>query len=181
MNLNSPQLGMRLTIFLFLFSVYGALPAQEIDSESSRVDFEIENFGINKVKGYFKGMHGNVAFDPQKPDAISFNVCISAETVSSGNKKRDAHLREDDFFNVMYHPEICFVSNKVTPRQTDYVAEGTLTILGISKPAVIVFAAHEKRLVGTMKVNRSDFSLGKGTNELMVGEEAKVTIYCYFK
>jgi polyisoprenoid-binding protein YceI len=181
MNLYIPRFAKQAAALLFHLSVCGLLFSQEIDSESSRVDFEIENFGINKVKGYFKGMQGSVVFDPQKPDAISFDVCISAETVSSGNKKRDAHLREDDFFNVMYHPEICFVSNKVTPRQTDYVADGTLTLLGISKPAVIVFTAHEKRLVGTMKVNRSDFSLGKGTSELMVGEEARVTIYCYFK
>ncbi len=154
---------------------------QEIDSKASRVDFEISNFGLNSVKGSFKGMQGTLVFDTNNTDAIAFDVCISSETVDTRNPKRDAHLREDDFFSVMYHPQICFTSNKVTVRETDFVADGTLTLLGISKPAAIVFTAHENRLVGTMKVNRTDFSLGKGTNSLIVGEEAQITIYCYFK
>lgn len=129
----------------------------------SAVKFVIKNFGLN-VGGSFKGLLGKIIFDPANPRATFFNVSIDATTVSTGNDSRDKHLRKEDYLDIANHPRLSFTSTKITDKAGVYIAEGDLTIKGISKKISFPFTAtagtNGYHFEGQFRINRRDFKVG---------------------
>ncbi len=161
---------------LLLFSLLSF--SQEIDSQNSVVNFKISNIGFNKVKGTFTGMKGEINFSPSDYSNASFNVCVDAASIDSGNKKRDEHLRNADFFNVAKFPSICFVSKSIEKTEKGYTVFGELSLHGITKNVGIPFTYMNSKLEGTLTINRFDYAVGEGTGSFMVGNEVELTIIC---
>lgn len=161
-------------------SWYGG--AQSVDTDLSKVSFEISKFKISIVNGVIGGMQGEVDLGLGKID-----VCIDPKTISTGIESRDSHLKGEDFFNVEKYPQICFVSDKITKVTGGYLAEGNLRLHGITKMVKIPL---KKNLIngytiveGSFEVNRFDFELGinASAGQFKIGEMAKVTIICILK
>ena len=161
----------------FSHSVHG----QSIDSENSIVSFSVSNMGFNTVKGTFKGMKGTVNFDLDNLSTSSFEVCIDASTIHTGNTKRDKHLKNEDFFEVDKYPSICFKSTQVTKTNSGYQAIGILSMHGISKRVEIPFTYNNNEFVGQFKLNRFDYKVGEGTGKFMVGKEIEIKIVSVVK
>lgn len=167
-----------LSLFILQISIY----AQTIDNDKSVVSFKIGNMGgLNSVKGTFTGFSGKVKFDPNQLDASKIEVCIDASTVNTGNKKRDDHLRSEDFFEVEKYPKICFTSEGITKQSQGYVAKGKLKMHGITKTVEIPLTYENNTLLGSIVLNRFDYKIGEDTGTFMVGTEAKITIKCVLK
>ncbi len=168
--------------FIYIFTIAIALgfsvQAQEIDTENSRVEFEITKLGMLNVEGVMKGMHGTVDFDPAVPEKAKFNVCIKAATVETGIDKRDEHLRTEDFFYVEKYPEICIESLIVSKTESGYVTKAELTILEVTREIEIPFTYENNTLKGSFTLNRFDYNLGEDTGTVMAGSEVDVTIIC---
>ena len=123
------------------------------------------------MKGVFK-------FDPNAIEKAKFNICIEASTVHTGNEKRDAHLRDPDFFEVEKYPEICFTSSTVIKTEKGYLTKGKLTIHGVTKEVEIPFTFENNTFVGTISIERLDYKLGEDFGSLKVGKTATVIITC---
>jgi polyisoprenoid-binding protein YceI len=85
--------------FVILFISYAnCLFAQHITpvEQNSTIKFKISHVMIfrSTVTGTFKGLKGEILFDPKNPGQCSFNVSVEAETISTGIEMRDNHLRE---------------------------------------------------------------------------------------
>ncbi|HLV40833.1 MAG TPA: YceI family protein [Brumimicrobium sp.] len=167
-----------LSIALFQFS----LTAQKIDKDKSIVNFKIGNMGgLNSVKGTFSGFSGNVVFSPHDLSSAKIDVCIDASTVNTGNKKRDNHLRTEDFFEVEKYPKICFNAKEIIKSTNGFIAKGTLKMHGVTKTVEIPLTYENNMLTGKLKVNRFDYKIGEDTGTFMVGTEAEITINCQLK
>ncbi|MDT0606221.1 YceI family protein [Croceitalea rosinachiae] len=113
----------------------------KIDSNHSKINFEISYFKVGTIKGAFEAYSGSFT---QKNDAFS-DVTISIQTASinTNQKDRDKHLRTDEFFNAEEHQEITFTSTEIIKTGKDtYELKGDFTMSGITKP--IVLKATEK-------------------------------------
>ncbi len=150
--------------------------AQTINSEQSHVDFKIGNMRFNTVKGTIDGMQGQVFFMENDLANSSFNVCVDVATINTGSKKRDEHLREEDFFYVDQYPTICFSSKSFQKTGATYIATGTLTMRGISKSIDLPFSFDGKTFKGEIEVSRMAFDVGKETGTFMVSEKATISI-----
>ncbi|MFK7949551.1 MAG: YceI family protein [Saprospiraceae bacterium] len=170
-----------LGIFTILFMV--TLGKQEINSVDSGVTFEVGNMKINTVEGSFKGMKGDVNFNPKDLKNSSFEVTIDAATVDTDNNKRDEHLKNKDFFEVEKYPTIKFKSDAIVRSKKEgyHIAKGKLTIHGVSKDVKIPFTHKSGIFEGTLKVNRFDYNVGKATSTFMVSDEVTVKIICKTK
>ena len=157
------------------------MQAQEIDTENSRVEFEITKLGMLNVEGVIKGMQGTVDFDPAVPENAKFNVCIKAATVKTGIDKRDEHLRTEDFFYVDKYPEICVNSLSVSRTESGYVTKAELTILDVTREVEIPFIYENNTLKGSFTLNRFDYGLGEDTGTVMAGSEVDITIISKLK
>jgi len=165
--------------FLFMFVII--LDAQTFDTEKSIVNFSIRNMKVNTVKGTFTGMQGEINFDVDNLENSGFNVYIDPATVSTDNKKRDDHLRNEDFFHVEKYPKILYVSSSVNKIENGYHTKGNLTMHGITKEVEGDFNFNGEKFWGNVKVNRLDYKVGEGTNTFMVGDEVSLEIICYVK
>lgn len=148
-----------------------------LNIEKSYVEFKVSNIKVNSVSGTFKGMKGNVQFDPNNIQKARFDVCVDASTINTENKKRDDHLKTADYFDTEKYPNICFKSNAVTKTNLGYSTTGTLTLHGVSKVVTIPFVLKDKTLSGTFKINRLDYKVGD-SGTFMVGNEVTLNIIC---
>lgn len=162
--------------FLAFFSTHSF--AQQINSTASEVSFRIGNMRINTVNGTFSGMTGSVNFNPDNPDQSQFNVCINSASVNTGNRRRDDHLREADFFNVEQFPKICFESISISKTSSGFIARGRLRLKGITRIITIPFTQQGNTLTGTFTINRLDYNVGEGTGTFLVANPVEVTIKC---
>jgi hypothetical protein len=71
-------------------------------------------FGLIPVRGRYSGFDGELHIDAA--GNASGVLRIEAETISTGIKKRDSHLRSSDFFAVERHPHMTFELTGLTPQ-----------------------------------------------------------------
>ena len=152
-------------LFLFISIVMGlGANAQKIIDAESIVNFSLENRG-SEVKGTLGGMKGDVIFDKENLDKSSFNVTMDANTINTANRKRDAHLKNEDFFETETYATISFVSSKVEKKGDKYIAIGSLSMHGVSKDVSILFNTTEEkgrqRLNGNFSLDHADYGIGK--------------------
>src|SRR5262249_10854917 len=104
-----------------------------IDKMHSEVAFQVRHL-LTKVRGWFSEFSGTVLFDEDHPERSSVSLTISASSVDTGTRDRDAHLRSDDFFAVATYPTLTFKSSRVAKTGDEtYDVTGTLTIRGVAQ------------------------------------------------
>jgi polyisoprenoid-binding protein YceI len=157
---------MRISVWLsgfLLMLTFGFAQYHPVES-GSKVQFTIKNFGFN-VGGSFRGIRGDIRFNPDSLSAARFEVAVEASTIDTDNDLRDGHLREEDYLDVKKYPHIRFVSEQVrTKRKGEYEMTGKLTIRDKTKSISFPFAAAASGkgylFTGSFKISRKDFDVG---------------------
>jgi polyisoprenoid-binding protein YceI len=152
--------------------------SQTINMTKSKVTFEIGNFGFNTVEGSFEKMSGDIIFDLLDLANSKFDVCVEASTINTKSKKRDNHLKNEDFFDTDKYPKICFLSESISKKEEKYLAQGKLSLHGVTKTVEIPFVFSASTFTGTLIINRYEFNLGSTTSKFMVSEETEIKIIC---
>jgi polyisoprenoid-binding protein YceI len=81
------------------------------DADRTSVDFAVKTFwGLLTVRGHFDRFSGSYEVGP---DGARIELTIDADSLDTGNAKRDKHLRSTDFFAVAEHPQVRFASTSV--------------------------------------------------------------------
>jgi polyisoprenoid-binding protein YceI len=142
----------------------------------STINFTIHNFGF-RTGGKLDAPQGDIVFNPDDLTHSSFQVTVKSASINTDNDSRDEHLRQTDYFDVMNHPLIRFVSSSIraTGGKSSYEATGTLTIKNKSRAISIPFLAEINGngwvFTGHFTMNRRDFDVGGSStisNELTV-------------
>src|SRR6266508_2302072 len=109
----------------------------QIDPTHSSLTFGVRHMMVATVKGSVGGLAGTLDLDPEQPEIASIEVVADPATITTGEARRDGHLRSADFFDAENHPEIRFRSTRIVRTDDDEVeVHGDLTIRGITKPIV---------------------------------------------
>ena len=162
-----------------------------IDQAHSEISFKVRHLMISNVKGTFKTFDASIYTVAQNFKTAVVDLWIDVSSISTGDAKRDEHLKSADFFDVKNHKQIAFSSNTIGDPDKDGNHElwGELTMRGISK--LIKLNIHyggtirdpwgnEKAgFTVSGKINRSEWgliwntSVGKGG--LMVSDEVIIS------
>ncbi len=159
-----------------------------IDSEKSVIDFKVSNMKVMTVKGTFKNVKGEVVFDETNLSKSSVTAEVDANTVNTGIRKRDEHLRTADFLDVATHNRIKFISTRLTVDNGRLKIHGDLTIRGITKNVVLDAGRKEEienevknkshcRITATTDISRIEF--GVDNNKLLtygIGNKVYITL-----
>lgn len=95
-----------------------------LDKDHTSVTFDVKHF-FSTVNGNFTDYNGDFIFDPSNLKNSKFSFTIPVSSVNTNNKKRDNHLKSDDFFSAAKYPVIKFVSTKIEKGSGEnYVAHG---------------------------------------------------------
>ena len=90
----------------------------QIDPAHSGVHFSVRHLMVTNVRGTFSGVKGTVVYDPANPSTTQVEATVDANTISTGDPKRDAHLKGADFLDAEKYPEIIF-KGKRTEKTSD--------------------------------------------------------------
>jgi polyisoprenoid-binding protein YceI len=123
-----------------LVSAAGTRAAEtfKIDGSHSFVVFRIQHIGVSHAWGRFDNPSGTVVIDEADPSKSKFEVEVKTASVNTGNEKRDAHLKNADFFNARQFPTISFKSTSVKKSgDNKYDVAGDLTMHGVTKALTV--------------------------------------------
>jgi polyisoprenoid-binding protein YceI len=145
---------------------------------------------IANVKGRFPGVSGSVQID-SNGTPTQIDISIDAASITTGDQKRDAHLRSADFLHVEEHPVIRFNGQRVEGDiDSKFVMHGDLLIRGVTRP-VTLYVINEGSAIdpwgndrvgysATATINRKDFglewNLALEAGGVLVGDDVRITI-----
>jgi polyisoprenoid-binding protein YceI len=162
-----------------------------IDQSHSSIEFKVRHLMIANVKGNFKVFDGSIYTSEKDFTTVEIDMWIDVASISTGDEKRDEHLKGADFFDVVNHKQITFLgSTMISPKGNDeYELWGEMTIKGITQNLKLdaVFGGIITDSMGnekagfalTGKINRADFGLvwnaTMETGGFMVSDEVHLT------
>jgi polyisoprenoid-binding protein YceI len=142
-----------------------APPRWSLDRDGSSVGFTVKTmWGLIPVRGRFDRFAGSYEVGR---NGTTIELTIEADSIDTGNPKRDEHLRSPDFFDVDDHAQVRFRSTRVNAvgDGTLHVA-GNLEAAGIAEPlefAVTVRPAGDGlALEATTTVDQRRFGMSSG-------------------
>ena len=172
-----------------------AEPARwNVDPEHSTIQFRVVHMLVSKTTGHFTEYQGFIDMDAEAETVKAIEAAIKTASVNTNHAKRDAHLRNADFFDVEKYPTMTYRMKQYQKTADGYQAVGELTLHGVTKDITLTgnFNGVAKDPRGNLragfnaegKLNRKDFGMvwsktldGGG---LVVGDEVliKLDIEC---
>ncbi len=156
---------MRYLILFFAFVSSSVVATDYAQQPGSSLGFTGSYQG-EAFTGNFAKFNSSIRFDPAKLTDSKFDVRITLSSANTKNSERDEMLVGADFFNAKAQPEARYVATKFRALGGNrFVADGVLTLRGISKAAPLTFTwtpGAKPQLVGSAKVQRLDFKVGIG-------------------
>ena len=135
----------------------------------------------------FNGTFGKwtaaISYDTAHLAASKFDVNVDLASAKTGDKDRDTALPGADFFNIAKFPKAHFVTTNFRQVGAQVVADGNLTLHGVTKPVTlnVSFKPQGKSAVldvtGTIK--RLDFGVGGGdyADTSVIAADVKITAH----
>jgi polyisoprenoid-binding protein YceI len=120
-----------------------------VDGGKTSVEFAVRTFwGLMTVRGRFDRFDGMYDVGPE---GTKIELTIDSDSIDTGNRTRDKHLRSSDFFDITEHPQVRFTSTRVY-----HVTSGILHVVGRLEAAGSVvpleFAATVRQLGDALEV-----------------------------
>ena len=145
---------------------HAATPTRwSVDSSGTSIDFAVKTFwGLATVRGHFDRFGGSYEAGP---DETRIELTIDADSLDTGNRTRDKHLRSADFFGVAEHPQVRFASTRVCDAgngrlRVDGDLEAAGKVVRIELEATVQQGEHGLQVEGTTTVDPRQFGMSSG-------------------
>ncbi|HSO99056.1 MAG TPA: YceI family protein [Solirubrobacteraceae bacterium] len=105
----------------------------DLDPARSKAGFTVRHLKVARVRGRFREITGVIRCDREGVTSMEGEVEVAS--IDTGDRRRDARLRAEDFFDAEQHPKIALkaVSRAVASADARVVC-GTMTVRGVSQP-----------------------------------------------
>jgi polyisoprenoid-binding protein YceI len=158
----------------------------DFDPSHTIVEFSVSNLFFFTVKGLLTALDGTIVLDEHDMSRSSVAATFKADSIDTGNRQRDAHLRSADFLATNTYPHIVFQSSSVghgKDRDT-FKVTGALNIRGKTGEVVLDVSEVDRSksprgeeviyYVATTELNRHDFGINYRRG--LIGRTLRVTI-----
>lgn len=164
----------------------------EVDPSHSHIGFSISHMVISNVKGNFGKFEASL--EHAEGIVTAARATIDVASIDTANENRDAHLRNEDFFDTEKHPKIEFITTRVEKQDAQWVAHGTFTMHGVTKELALPFKLKgpiqdpwgntRLGIEARTTINRKDYGLSwhktLEAGGLVVGDEVELEIQAEF-
>ncbi len=130
--------------------------------------------------GSFKQWHAAISYDPAKLAASKFDVTVAMASVAVSDKDQQSALPGKDFFDVAQYPSAHFVTTGFRSVGGKVIADGQLTLRGVTKPVSLAVDFKPQGRNATLDVSttlkRLDFNVGGGdyADTSVIGADVQV-------
>ncbi len=162
----------------------------KIDAAHTDIGFSTKHMMVTTVRGRFTDVDGTITVDEENPTTAKVDMKVKTASVSTGNDKRDGHLRSADFFDADTYPEIGIAVTSIEHVSgEDYKVTADLTIRDTTRPLTAkvtnlgFYQGFQGRRVGfeaTAILNREDwgltYNMALEAGGFVVGKDIKLQI-----
>ncbi len=159
-----------------------------VDKTHAHVGFEIAHMVISNVKGAFNDYDASLTVSDGELESAA--ATLQVDSIDTKNEKRDAHLKNDDFFSAEKFPTMTFKSTGVSSKGGKDLLMGKLTIRDVTKAVTSEYSIKgpikdpwgntKVGFEASTKINRQDFGLTWSksieSGGLMVGNDVTIEI-----
>ncbi|MFC3652086.1 YceI family protein [Dyella humi] len=180
MNIRMQSRSLALVLALMAPCIAGA--ADYAVQSGSTLGFT-SNFQGSNFDGHFDKWTAAISYDAAKLTASKFDVTVDLSSGKTGDNDRDSALPGPDFFNVAKFPQAHFVTTAFHQQGSQVVADGMLTLRGVTKPVSLNVVFKPQGTGATLDVTgtvkRLDFGVGGGqyADTSVIGPDVKVTAH----
>ncbi|TDW18937.1 YceI family protein [Kribbella kalugense] len=123
-----------------------------LDAGRTRIGFVARHRMATRVRGRFAVFEGDVHLDGADSSA---RITIRADSIDTGDRRRDAQLRKD-FLGTAAYPAITFVSTKISQvSAAAFDVTGDLTIRGATRSVTVPFELTDDiRFTASLTIDR---------------------------
>ncbi len=161
-----------------------ALPAMakswQVDPAHSALTFT-NTYQEVEYTGQFRHFDAAIDYDPNDLAHAKFDVTIDIASLDTQNSERDHAALGADFFDTAKFPKAHFVTTAFhKAADGKVVADGVLTLRGVSKPVALTVPFKPNGATATLdvtaQVKRLDFGIGTGqwADPSMIGDGVAV-------
>lgn len=100
----------------------------KVDKDYSNIRFKVSKLLFIGVDGEFLEFSGTIKVDEHNK-LSTIDGIVSINSINTKDKKRDEHLKADDYFNIVKFPNIIFKTNSIN----DNIVKALVSIKGIEK------------------------------------------------
>lgn len=173
-----------LSLLVALFTTATFAQDWTLDKGHASVGFVVPYMGVSELAGNFGKFDAKIT--SSKDDFSDAVIEFSAEvaSISTGNERRDNHLKADDYFSAEKFPTVTFKSSSVKKVSGEnYKITGDLTMRGVTKTITLDAVikgpvdARDKKAVGvsvTGVVKRIEHGVGPAGPR--IGEEIQLRV-----
>jgi polyisoprenoid-binding protein YceI len=182
---------LKLTALLLMASLcsFRSIPpgTWTIDRNHAKIGFSISHNMTSDVEGNFRSFEATITTNGEDFSGAVFEFSADAASVNTDNEHRDKNIRNADFLDVEKYPKVVFKSTSVVKKGASaYQIKGNLSMHGVTKTVILDALVRippaevglTKTVVGfkvTGIIRRSDFNIGSGFANVMLGDEVTIT------
>lgn len=127
----------------------------------------IVTFEGAEAPGEFRRFEVCLGSEPGGPDAARLKVRVDVASADMDSSDLNEAIAEPDWFDAGSFPQALFVSERIEPSGGNgFVAQGTLTLKGTSRPVDVPFAWRDggatRVMSGELVLERGAFGIGSG-------------------
>ncbi|MBE1158904.1 YceI family protein [Dyella acidiphila] len=171
-----------LALLLAIAAPFAASAADYTVQPGSKLGFT-SSFQGSSFDGQFGKWTAAISYDAAKLAASKFDVTVDLSSAKTGDNDRDSALPGSDFFDVAKYPQAHFVTTGFRQQGSQVIADGTLTLHGVTKPVSLNVTFKPQGNGATLDVagslKRLDFGVGGGQykDTSVIGADVKVTAH----
>lgn len=163
----------------------------EIDPDHSEIHFKVKHMMVSTVTGAFKDFKGKVILTGDNFENAEISFSTKTESINTGNKDRDSHLKSDDFFDATLYPVILFTSTAFVHKgNNEFYLKGCLTIKDVTQlvslkvnyegSAIDPYGQKKAGFEITGKISRKEFGLNWSAvteaGNIVVSDEVRLSL-----
>ena len=175
---------MKRLVLLLVLALPGLAAATDytVQPAASTLGFS-GTFQGETFNGHFDQWKAAIRYDNADLAHAAFDVTVTLASVKTGDSDRDGALPGSDFFNTAAFPTAHFVTTGFRRNGAQVVADGTLTLRGVTRPVSLDVnfkpASGGATLDVAGTVHRLDFGVGGGdyADTSVIGADVKVTAH----
>jgi len=136
-----------------------------LSSANASVRFEVRFLRFFTVRGWFTEVEGELTFDEERPAATSLLARVSIQSVQTGNRLRDAHLRSSRWFDMKTHSHIELRAQRAERAGKELSVLGAVTIKGNEAPFLMRCTTRSDagvpvEMIGRFRMPRAPYGVG---------------------
>jgi polyisoprenoid-binding protein YceI len=137
----------------------------KLTEANASVRFSVRFLRLFTIRGTFGNVEGDLSYEEDRPDGTSLIARVPVQSIRTGNRLRDAHLRSGAWFDARRHPYVEMRALRAECGEREMRVVGSVTMKGRESPFVMRCVTRSVdgvpvELIGRFTIPRSPYGVG---------------------